>query len=128
MIVRRREVLVACGGFAVIPGCNASLGTYDLVVTNCTDEEMAAGVGVRRDGEDERVLEERYDVPANSSSDIADGIQVEDVFPEGDTYEIRVELDGRSTVTESVSVRQEAVENNDENVNVEIGNEEVSIY
>jgi len=128
MNVRRREVLVACGGLAVIAGCSVSVGTYDLVVTNCTDEEMAAEVGVRRDGEDESVLEERYAVPANSCSDLADGIQVEDVFPEGGTYEVRVEPNGRSTVTESVSVRQEAVENNDENVNVEIGNEEVSIY
>ena len=31
-------------------------------------------------------------------------------------------------MTESVSVRQEAVENNDENVTVEIGTDEVTVY
>ena len=128
MNMRRRDVLLACGGFPVIAGCSASVGTYDLVVMNCMEEEASAEVQVRRDGDSEAVLDETYAVPANSCGDLADGVQVEDVFPEGGTYEIRVEPEGRTPVTESVSVRQEAVENNDENVSVEIGTDEVTVY
>ena len=57
---------------------------------------------MRRDGDSEAMLDETYAVPANSCDDLADGVQVEDVFPEGGTYEIRVEPEGRTTVTESV--------------------------
>ena len=113
----------------MIAGCSASVGTYDLVVMNCMEEEEAsAEVQVRRDGDSEAVLDEAYAVPANSCKDLADGVQVEDVFPEGGTYEIRVEPEGRTPVTESISVRQETVENNDESVNFEIGTDEVTIY
>ena len=83
---------------------------------------------MRCDGDSEAVLDETYAAPANSCGDLADCIQVENVFPEGGTYEIRVEPEGRTTVMESVSVRQETVENNDENVNVKIGTDEVTIY
>ena len=112
----------------MIAGCSASVGTYDLVVMNCMEEEASAEVQVRRDGDSEAVLDETYAVPANSCDDLADGVQVEDVFPEGGTYEIRVEPEGRTTVMESVSVRQETVENNDESVNVKIGTDEVTVY
>ncbi len=111
-----------------MPGCSASVGTYDLVVANCTDGELSADVRVRRDGDSEPVLEETYAVPANSCNDVADGVQIEDVFPEGGSYEIRVELEGRPPTTESVSVRQEAVDNNDESVSVDIEPDEVVVY
>ena len=128
MSLRRRELLAACGGVALMAGCSASVGTYDLVVANCTEEELSTDVRLRRDGDTGPVLEETYAVPADSCSDLADGIQVEDVFPEGGDYEIRVEPEGRPPTTESISVRQEAVDNNDESVSVDIEPDEVVVY
>jgi len=104
MNIRRRDVLLACRGFPVIVGCSASVGTYDLVVMNCTEEEASAEVQMRRDGDSEAVLDETYAVPAKSCGDLTDGVQVEDVFPEGGTYDIHVEPEGRTPVTESISV------------------------
>ena len=65
----------------MIAGCSASVGTYDLVVMNCMEEEASAEVQVRRDGDSEAVLDETYAVPANSCDDLADGVQVEDSSP-----------------------------------------------
>ena len=121
MSLRRGELLVACGGAALTAGCSASVGTYDLVVADCTEKELSANIRVRRDGDSESVPEEAYAVPANSRSDLADGIQDEDVFPEGGDYEIRVEPEGRPPTTE-------AVDNNDEGVNVNVEPDEVVVY
>jgi len=128
MSLQRGELLVACGGAALTAGCSASVGPYDLVVASCTEKELSANIRVRRDGDSESVPEEAYAVPANSRSDLADGIQVEDVFPEGGDYEIRVEPEGRPPTTESVSVRQEAVDNNNESVSVNVEPDEVVFY
>ena len=128
MNLRRRELLTACGGIALTAGCSASVGTYDLVVANCTEEELATDVRLRRDGDTEPVLEETYTVPANSCGDFSDGTRVEDVFPEGGSYEIRVEPEGRPPTTESINVRQEAVDDNDEGVNVNVESDEVVVY
>ena len=128
MNLRRRELLAACGGVALTAGCSASVGTYDLVVANCTEEELSTDVRLRRYGDTELVLEETYAVPANSCGDFSNGTRVEDVFPEGGSYEIRVKPEGRPTTTESVSIRQEAVDNNDENINVNVEPDEVVFY
>lgn len=116
-------------------GCiSVTGGTMDLVVTNCLDsngtEESAdrrAIVRIRHEGTGNAVFDETVTVPEMSCSDVVDGVQREDVFPEAGTYTVSVTVDGYDPAESRVELSERAIEDNSDNVVITIQEDGIEI-
>jgi hypothetical protein len=115
--MNRRRFLEALGT-AIVAGTSAgcvSLGTMDLVVQNCLDDRATVDVRVTRD-DGGVVFEESVPTPGESCSDVVDGAEREDVFPEAGTYTVTASAPADRDAERRVEFSAREIEDNSDSV------------
>lgn len=134
-IGRRRFLAVGAGVTAVsLAGCStvadflAGLVLEDVNVINAADHEISGAITIT-DPDDERVLDEQFDLSPDDDSDDGDvdsesqGVY-EDVFTDAGEYAVSVELDDEVDGETEAEETVEVAEPEDEHVIVLIGTED----
>lgn len=137
--MNRRSVVTATGSITATiatAGClsfNPS-GTKDLVVNNCLDSDETdenadkqATVHIQDDGNGATIFDETMTVPEMSCSDVVDGVDREDVFPDAGTYTVAATVDGYDRSTAQITFSERNIEDNSDNVVVSIQADEIDI-
>lgn len=137
--MNRRALLASAGTITAggaLAGCISvdSAGTMDVVVNNCLDSDgtdgnadKRASVRIRHDGNGTTVLDETVTVPEDSCSDVVDGVEREDVFPDPGTYTVAVTVDGYDRAESQVEFSERAIDDNSDTVVITIRADDVEI-
>jgi hypothetical protein len=137
--VKRRTLLASAGTITAgvaVAGCISvdRGGTMDVVVNNCLDSDGSDGnadkraaIQIRHDGNDDTIFDETVTVPEMSCSDVVDGVEREDVFPEAGTYIVAVTVDGYDRAESQVEFSERAIDDNSDNIVITIREDEVEI-
>lgn len=135
----RRGFLASVGSTTTIvatAGCITvdAGGTMDVVVNNCLDGDQpdgnadkSADVRIRHAGNEDVILDETVTVPEMSCSDVVDGVEREDVFPEADSYTVSVAVDGYDRAEAQIDVSARQIEDNTDNVVITIRENTIDI-
>lgn len=94
---------------------------------NCTEEKKDAAIELTHGNTGDTVFEETVRVPGESCSDVADGIEREDVFSEGGLYTVAVSVGGYDPTEEQVEITEQEIEDNEDSVTITIREDEIVI-
>jgi len=128
-IVSTTTIFATAGCVTVEPG-----GTVDLVVNNCLDSDQTDGkkdkkadIQIRHERNNMVIFDETVTVPEMSCSDVVDGVEHEDVFPEAGLYTVSVTVDGYDQSEEQVEFSNQEIEDNTDNVVITIRENNIRI-
>jgi len=128
-IVSTTTIFATAGCVTVEPG-----GTVDVVVNNCLDSDQTDGkkdkkadIQIRHERNNMVIFDETVTVPEMSCSDVVDGVEHEDVFPEAGLYTVSVTVDGYDQSEEQVEFSNQEIEDNTDNVVITIRENNIRI-